>query len=200
MRFDTSTRVAPGAIIVTVNPGNERPFATIDFDSSHYLRLHDLADFDEIIKAAVDGKRRLEATLEGELHPFQPDPHCYCEVCGQLKNSDLHAEPVITDSGRTCDQANPASGAWCHKSGEHTEHRDTDGETWTTAVGDRGARAALQDPAPVVRIISPAPEMCSYCDNEPATVTMTNGKFCEECAPAVQLATGADVEPASVTA
>lgn len=40
--------------------------------------------------------------------------------------------PVITDSGRTCDQANPVSRAWCHKSGPHDEHRDTDGETWTT--------------------------------------------------------------------
>lgn len=42
--------------------------------------------------------------------------------------------PVITDSERDCQQANPASGAWCHKSGPHTEHRDTDGQTWTTAA------------------------------------------------------------------
>lgn len=45
----------------------------------------------------------------------------------------LDAAPVITDSERTCQEANPASGAWCHKSGPHAEHRDTDGETWTTA-------------------------------------------------------------------
>lgn len=43
------------------------------------------------------------------------------------------AEAVITDSERTCGQANPDSGAWCHKGGSHAEHRDTDGETWTTA-------------------------------------------------------------------
>jgi hypothetical protein len=37
---------------------------------------------------------------------------------------------VITDSGRDCDQANPQTGAWCHKSGAHKTHRDTDGATW----------------------------------------------------------------------
>src|SRR5579859_1545209 len=38
--------------------------------------------------------------------------------------------PVITDSGRTCDQANPETGAWCHQSGPHDEHRDTNGDAW----------------------------------------------------------------------
>lgn len=40
--------------------------------------------------------------------------------------------PVITDSDRTCDQANPGTGAWCHRGGDHGVHRDTDGEEWRT--------------------------------------------------------------------
>lgn len=47
------------------------------------------------------------------------------------RNPYEHPRAVITDSERTCQQANPASGAWCHLPAPHTEHRDTDGETWT---------------------------------------------------------------------
>lgn len=38
----------------------------------------------------------------------------------------------ITDSERTCDQANPVTGAWCYKPAPHADHYDTDGGTWTT--------------------------------------------------------------------
>jgi hypothetical protein len=41
-------------------------------------------------------------------------------------------EPVITDSERTCDQANPGTGAHCHRGGDHGVHRDSDGGEWRT--------------------------------------------------------------------
>jgi hypothetical protein len=47
-----------------------------------------------------------------------------------LRNEMAPPAPVITDSERTCDQANPMTGAWCHLPAPHAGHRDTDGETW----------------------------------------------------------------------
>lgn len=45
---------------------------------------------------------------------------------------------TIFDSARTCDQMNPATGEWCHRGGEHGEHRDANGDTWPTAARDAG--------------------------------------------------------------
>ena len=73
----------------------------------------------------------------------------------ELKTEMLAAvtPPVITDSERTCDQQHPVSGAWCYRDGEHDEHRDTDGETWTTAapslVGRLVVDAHDDSPCPV---------------------------------------------------
>lgn len=45
------------------------------------------------------------------------------------------APPVITCSERTCDAKHPETGDWCVIEGEHTEHRDTYGETWGVREG-----------------------------------------------------------------
>lgn len=74
-------------------------------------------------------------------HLYLDTPAEIDEIIAEL--AALRAEmtaPVITDSERTCDQANPASGAWCHLPAPHDDHRDTDGETWTTAAHAAVAR------------------------------------------------------------
>ena len=58
-------------------------------------------------------------------------------VCGGLLSAATWATefvpaPVITDSERDCPEKNPASGFYCHRSGQHRIHRDSDGETWST--------------------------------------------------------------------
>lgn len=78
------------------------------------------------------------AYAAGELRSLAAEPAGY-EV--------YQPAPVITDSERDCPEGNPASGAWCHLPAPHGEHRDTDGETWTTADehGELSA-ATLYDP------------------------------------------------------
>lgn len=102
--------------------------------------------------------------------------------------------PVITDSERDCPERHPGSGAPCGRSGKHAEHRDPDGETWTTA-----ARVGVPERMPIPQShycdsgncgvcgdgTGDEPAMCEYCDVEPAT----EGKYCEACAPAATLAT-----------
>lgn len=77
--------------------------------------------------------------------------------------------PVITDSERTCQQANPASGAWCHRSGPHAEHRDTDGETWPAACGARPYPAGSEGDDGTECVL-PAGHDGPH-DDEPASVT-----------------------------
>lgn len=61
--------------------------------------------------------------------------------------------PVIFDSERDCDAIHPVTSDHCHRSGEHTEHRDCYGETWTACCehcipgcGGQGHVTACQTP------------------------------------------------------
>lgn len=66
------------------------------------------------------------ALLAAEMDP--PVPGCDCMI-----------DAPITDSERTCDQANPLSGSWCHRGGDHGVHRDTNGDEWRTGVAEVAA-------------------------------------------------------------
>jgi len=102
-----------GDYAVTFNPGNDRPFAIIDLsgDRGTALVIQSPEEADRLIRAAVKAKRLLDPPVTG---------------------CDCMADAPITDSERTCTEASPVTGAHCHRSGEHTTHRDTDGGTWTT--------------------------------------------------------------------
>lgn len=126
--------LATGELAVYVNGSNMRNggrgFAVIQLDELGHVDLvfNEPEEFDRLIIAASAGKQKLiNARAQ---HDFHPGDGNRCLDCGVLKAH--HVEPVITDSERTCDQANPESGAWCHKSGEHELHRDTNGDEWRT--------------------------------------------------------------------
>lgn len=80
-----------------------RPFAVINLSEDGVTAL--------VVQSAKEADRLIAAAVEAKR---------------------LLDPPVITDSGRDCDQANPVSGAWCHRDGDHGVHRDTDGEEWRT--------------------------------------------------------------------
>ena len=93
MRFHSSTQVDDERPMrATVNPGGGTPFATIDFDDCHYLRLHDVADCDRLVAAACAAKQRLENALDGAPHLFEPaaDSRWQCDYCGMLAGGPLH--------------------------------------------------------------------------------------------------------------
>lgn len=41
--------------------------------------------------------------------------------------------PVIPPAERDCPAQNPETAFWCHKSGPHKTHRDSNGDMWTDA-------------------------------------------------------------------
>lgn len=97
MRIETTVRVADGELAVTVNPGSEKPFATIDFDQLSYLRIKTMDDCDRLICAAVTAKRRLEAAIAGTPHAFAAAAfHHHCDTCGMLRGEKIHVSPEAT--------------------------------------------------------------------------------------------------------
>jgi hypothetical protein len=117
MLYEAGRGIDPGKINVRLNPGTHGQFAVIELagTSGAALFIMEAADADALIKAAVEAKSLLLTAQH-----YSPE-----------QMAELNA-PVITDSDRTCDQANPDSGAWCHRDGDHAEHRDTNGDTWRT--------------------------------------------------------------------
>lgn len=82
-----------------------------------------------------------------------------------LRNEMAPPAPVITDSERTCDQANPMTGAWCHLPAPHAGHRDTDGETWALPEPVEPDLCECGHPRAEHHLI-PAGDRayCAYCD------------------------------------
>ena len=123
-----------GEFEVRVNPGDAMrdPFAVIALseNSATEICLDDLHDARRLVRVAARALHMLEVSVKGEHHQYRDD--CgLCGECGQGRYAAIHAEPVA-GSDRTCDEANPDSGAWCHRGGDHGVHEDTDGETWRT--------------------------------------------------------------------
>lgn len=112
--------LATGELTVYVNGSNMRNggrgFAVIQLDELGHVDLvfNEPEEFDRLIIAASAGKQKLiNARAQ---HDFHPGDGNRCLDCGVLRAH--HTEPVITDSERTCDQANPESGSWCHRTDE----------------------------------------------------------------------------------
>jgi hypothetical protein len=99
MRIETTVRVEDGELAVTVNPGSGKPFATIDFDTYSYVRLKTMDDCDRLVRAAVAVRRRFEAAVKGDAHPFAEGfPRGHCDTCGMLKDEKLHAGPLSPEA------------------------------------------------------------------------------------------------------
>jgi hypothetical protein len=140
MRIDTPNLQPPasGDYQARISKGYGDPRGRIFLDEQRGTELENvrLEDCDRLIKAAAEIKAGILA-YRAEMAAPHGRKHVHegtCQLCGKPEDDALHAdpEPVITDSDRTCDQANPDSGAWCHRSGDHGVHRDTNGEEWRT--------------------------------------------------------------------
>lgn len=91
-----------GDFEIRVNPGegNREPFAIIALDerSQAEICLDDLDDARRLVRASVDALHRLEASVKGEPHQFDPDDFQYCTGCGQARGAAIHAEPAPAEA------------------------------------------------------------------------------------------------------
>lgn len=118
-------------LLAAVHDAADVPMPVHDADlHTHYMTCVRRADVIAVYANADDSVNvmhdRAESLREEAARPLR----YVAKAAGRAEPA-----PVITDSERTCDQSNPASGAWCHRPAPHAEHRDTDGETWTTGEG-----------------------------------------------------------------
>jgi hypothetical protein len=131
-------KIRTGELLVEVNGSGLRqggePYAEIQFtdDAGAAILVNNPADCDRLIRAAAEAKRKLMAAVVPHAFRDGEDKHWECRECGVHEGHHIDA-PVITDSERDCDQVNPDGSGWyCYRSGPHTEHRDSNGDTWTT--------------------------------------------------------------------
>ena len=72
---------------------------------------------------------------------LRPGEHS-AQMAGAVVDCDVAEHHAITDSERTCDEANPDSGAHCDREGGHGVHEDANEDRWRTdlsGVQDRYA-------------------------------------------------------------
>lgn len=92
----------------------------------------------------------------------------------------MAASPVMTDSERDCPSYNPdGSGEHCYRSGVHDEHRDANGDTWTTAEPVAPAPPATITPAaPSVPVPLDESLLWARDDREPCGWSGPDGYHC----------------------
>jgi hypothetical protein len=98
------------------------------------LRAEMTGDDEYRLTAKGEAVADAEAEAAGEARCQKPASHGP-HLAGAVVDCVIaaHHAPVITDSGRDCPELNPDGGWPCHRSGEHDGHRDSNGDTWTTA-------------------------------------------------------------------
>jgi hypothetical protein len=103
MHLHSNPDIPDGPLPVSTNPGNSRPFATIDFGRDTYASLRDVADCDRLIIAATTAKRMLLAVLSGMPHEFTPGPERHCVTCGLTAGGPIHDLTACAECGHlTC--------------------------------------------------------------------------------------------------
>jgi hypothetical protein len=171
--------IAEGDYYVHVTKGYGDPDAEIWLDEKGELRLNyvSLEDCDRLIKAACEAKEKI-ARYRAELATPHGRKHLYqgrCQLCGKPEDDELHAEPVITCSERTCDAKHPETGDWCVLEGPHAQHSDTYGQTWPNhgyaATSEAEASALLAESIATgtpVLVTEDEPALCgAWCEPGP---------------------------------